>query len=71
MNGKRNRLSKLETAQRKWEAEHIPLPHVFAYLLDVLNIISEEAGPEIASRAAGRVVGAQLRQVEVLQRWRQ
>jgi len=67
MNSKRNRLSRLETARRKWEAEHVHSSHVLAYLLDMLSIVQEEAGTAAFSRVAGRVVGKKLRQVNVLQ----
>ena len=66
MSGKRDRLDRLEAARRKWEAEHVPLPHVFAYLLDVLSIVQEEAGTAAFSRVAGRMVGEKLRRVEAL-----
>ena len=67
------RLAQLEEreARRRKEAAGrrlLPLSEVFAYLLDVLNIVREEAGTEAAGRVAGRMIGEKLRRVNVLSR---
>ena len=63
---RRKRIDTLETARRKWQAEHIPMWHVSAYLLDVLNIVREEAGAEVAGHIGGRMVREKLQRVEAL-----
>jgi hypothetical protein len=50
------RIDTLETARRRWEAEHVPLNDAPAVLRDMLRIIAEEAGPEAADRVAVRAV---------------
>lgn len=53
---RRKRLDTLEAARRKWQAEHIPLREVPAYLRYMLGVIAEEAGSEAADRVAVRTV---------------
>ena len=70
------RLAQLEEreARRRKEAAGrrlLPLSEVFAYLLDVLNIVREEAGTEAVGRVAGRMIGEKLRRVDVLSRGQQ
>lgn len=63
---RRKRVERLEEQREAWEAAHLPLSHVSAFLFDVLTVVQEEAGKETCGRVAGRIVGAKLRRIEGL-----
>ena len=68
MSGQRVRLDRLEAERAAWEAEHLPLSEVLGVLGDVLGIIGEEAGPDVAGRVAGRMIAAKVQRVDLLHR---
>ena len=63
MSSKQTRLAQLEAAQQKWAAEHVPRSELLGYLTAVLNIVEEEAGPDVAARVGGRVVSSKAQRV--------
>ena len=66
MSGQRGRLDRLEAARAAWQAEHLPLSDAMTVLRAVLQVISEEAGPGVAGRVAGRMIAAKAERVELL-----
>ena len=68
MSGQRGRLHRLEAARAAWEAEHLPLSDLLSVLREVLVIIGEEAGRDVAGRVAGRMIAAKVQRVELLSR---
>ena len=68
MSGQRGRLERLEAAWAAWEAEHLPLSDLLSVLREVLVIIGEEAGRDVAGRVAGRMIAAKVQRVELLSR---
>ena len=61
-------MDRLEAERAAWEAEHLPLSDAMTVLRAVLQVISEEAGPDIAGRVAGRMIAAKGERVELLSR---
>ena len=68
MSWQRGRLDRLEAERAAWEAEHLPLSEVLSVLHEVLGIIGEEAGRDVAGRVAGRMIAAKVQRVDVLNR---
>ncbi|WP_293909887.1 hypothetical protein [Deinococcus sp.] len=56
MSSKARRLSVLEAARREWEAAHVPLSELRSYVLGLLEIVSQEAGPQTAERIVDRLL---------------
>ena len=68
MSGRRLRTARLEAAQAAWNAEHLPLSEVLGVLHEVLSVIGEEAGPDVAGRVAGRMIATKAQKVDALSR---
>lgn len=63
---KLSRVEALEAKRRKWEAEHLPASDIPGFLFAVLNVVFDEAGPDVGARVAGRIVGEKARRVAAL-----
>lgn len=66
--GKVARLARLEAKRRAFEAEHVRASDLPGFLLAVLDIVGQEAGPDVGGRVARRLVEAKAAQVQALAR---
>lgn len=62
----KKRLEALEAAQRAWEADHVPMRDVSAFLLDVLTVVQEHAGQKVMSNVAGKLIRHKFERIEAL-----
>lgn len=64
--GKLARVGKLEAKRRAFEASHVPRSDLPGFLFAVLEVVSQEAGPDVGGRVARRIVEAKAARVLAL-----
>lgn len=66
--GKAARLGRLEAKRRAFLAEHVRVSDLPGLLFAVLDIVGQEAGPDVGGRVARRIVEAKAARVQALAR---
>ena len=62
----RARVEDLEEKRAQWEREHLPLSDVWGLYRAVLEIVGEEAGPDVGGRCAARLIEGKAARVHGL-----
>lgn len=60
---KGQRVARLEAKRQAWEASHVRLSDIPGFLLAVLQIVGEEAGPDTVGRIGNRLVREKAQRV--------